>query len=548
MKKIVLPLIVISLISCDVSLAQVTQEQRNRRRALVEDLLKGLIESQTEPQRAAPMPGRNVRPDTFPKNNSGRRNPNSARRPGNGVVIEASADMLTARRDLKSWSRASNDLVRELRNREHESPVLRPYLADAMKTQASINALIIKAELYPTLPPLVNDFGAIDRDWRVLSHRLKQSGALDTECVGLVNSIGEMDTQLCGLFRIEPQLNRQELMRLTTELNANYKHLLQDVYYQTRGTPGGKTVLRRGQELYTVINESSALIPRGSYDSIVAAYKNCNARWREFSGSLRKIPDQRIRRDIQEIETLGGQIHEQLWLPVELDRDYINHLTSTIGQDANRVFDSVSVSQILQCEQPGMVLNSVREFNQTCESFARTVATGRSQRDLGWDFKLFQNQWNKIHDTFHDLRDPQIDQQLDDIDYAMGTLRNIFGEGPVIDHQMMTQIARNLDQLCHQLNDDIHRRVDRRRYDKGFQRNICSQSDSLHELVHDLHRDVVSKRGGTIDRQQLTNIFGQWVALRPLINECKPEDLNTFREIRRQIEPLMVKLQVVFSD
>ena len=548
MKNIFPPLIIACLVFCNVSVGQVSQEQRNRRRALVEDLLKGLIESQAEPQRTAPRPGQNVRPDTFPKNNSGRLDPNMNRRPGNGVVIETSADMLSARRELKNWSKVSNDLVKELRYHEHESPALRPYLADAMKTQASINALVLKAELYPTLPQLINDFGAIDRDWRVLSHRLKQSGALSSECMGLVNSIGNLDTQLCGLFKIEPQLNRQELMRLTTELNANYKHLVQDVYYQTRGKPGGQAILRQGQELYTIINESSALIPRGGYDSIVNAYKNCNVRWREFSGSLRKISDQRIRRDIQEIETLGAQIHEQLWLPVELDRDYINHLTSTIAQDANRVFDSVSINQLLKCEQPGLVLNSVREFNQTCDAFARTVSNGRSQSDLSWDFKLFQDQWDKIHDTFHNLKDPQIDQQLEEIDYAMGTLKNTFGDGPVIDHQMMTQIAANLDQLCHQLNDDIHRRVDRRRYDNGFHRKICAQAESLHDLVHDMHRDVVSKRGRINDGHQLPAIFDHWVALRPMINECKPEDLNSFREIRRQIEPLMVKLQVVFSD
>lgn len=537
-----LVVVISSLAFCNLSEAQVNDSQRAQRRALVEDLLRGLLDSQTQPKGASP----GGQPQYVPGGQSRPRPPRYIPGPG-GIVIAVSPEMKDARKQIRSWQVSCEKLVDELRFHEHESPQLRPLLADAMKIQAAVNALNNKAQLYPTLNPLVNDFGAIDRDWRVLSHRLQQVDGLTPKCRTLVTSIAEMDTQLCSLFGIQPQIDRQELVRLTTELNSHFKHLLQDVYYQMRGKPKGKMIMQQGQELYSRINQSSSLIPRGSYDSIVKAYRDCNTQWRYFSRQLRAVTDQRIRRDIQEIELLGRQIHEQLWLPVEMDRDYVTHLMTSIQQDAALLFDTVSLNQLMTCQQPNAVIRSVKEFQNSCASFTESIASGKSPDKLAWDFKRFEKQWNGVQKPFREFQDNEVNYQLDEINYTMTTLQETFGRGIEIDHQSLVQIAANLDQLCQELSIDIHRRIHRRRYDKRFHDSICDQADTLHDAVHDFHRGIISHRSGGIDRKQLSGVFHHWKALKQMMNKCQPKDQAELLKIRRQIEPLMVKLQLVFA-
>ncbi len=519
-------------------------QRRAQRRALVEDLLKGLIESAVEKPRNDHR--HNARPGQPVPGNPGRPSGRPINRPP--VTIEVSNDMLAARRHLVSWNQSAGKLVTELRHHEYESPQLRPLLADALKLQANIQLLTKKAQIYPTIDPLVADFQLIDRDWRVLSHRLSQTRGLPSECSGFINSISNLDTQLCGVFNIQPQIDRRELQRLSTKLQSDYNHMLQDVYYLARGKQGGRELMLEGKQVQSMIGQASAMIGRGDYDTIVDAYRQCTTAWKKYSRKLLTMRDDRLRHSISDIEATGRMIHEQLWLPVELDREYLASMANGVSQNANQIFNSISMAQLMAGPQPGIALTTAREFQHACANFSNGISSGARIEDLEWDFRLYEAQWNHLHDMYHEFHIPEVDLRLDDIDVTMQTLKQTFGEPPVMDQYALSQLTTNLHALCKQTSKDVHRRITSRKYDNRFHDQICGAADQLSDSARQLHQRVLRKPNSIASRNELNDLFVQWRTLKPLINQCQEQDKLALNQYRSQIEPLMVKLQVVFAD
>lgn len=521
------------------------QDQRARRRALVEDLLRGLIDSQvpdqpdprySQPRQSQPRPGVPRVPQPRPR---------PTVKP---VVVEVTPTMLTARKSFTKWNTACGQLITEIRQHEIESPQLRPLLGDALKVQANIDHLCRKSQIHPNLGPLKKDFQVLDSDWRMLSYRLKASGAMTSKCSGLANSISALDQELCGLFRIEPQINRVEITRLATKMSSDYDHLLHDLYYVCRSHPNGRRVLAKGQELQTLIDQICATVRTGSYETIVGGYRQCMKKWKVFHREILPFADERIRRSVSELEIDGNLLREQLWLPAELDREYLAQLSNTVATDATQVFNSISVAKLMQCKAPGNALSSAREFQHACANFGNSISSGASIEDLKWDFRLFQVQCDEMIHLFQEFEVPKVNNRLEDIQYSMATLKKSFGETPVMSYSQIRQLCANLGALFHRTSRDIRQCVVEPNYQRGFQQKICSAADQCSLSVAQLNQQIVRNPNVVLKQQDLNNMFVQWRTLKPLINQCQEVDKRRLLQMRSQIEPLMVKLQVVYAD
>ncbi|MFK7765706.1 MAG: hypothetical protein AB8B55_00590, partial [Mariniblastus sp.] len=274
----------------------------------------------------------------------------------------------------------------------------------------------------------------------------------------------------------------------------------------------------------------------------------CNKGWRPFSRSLAQFQDERLRFSIQKIEGTGRLIHEQLWLPEIIDREYLSAVTDAVAVDSARVFNSITLAEILKHPQPGFAMNSTREFQTACGNFSRSLKSNATVEDLEWDYRLFAVQWDEMHHLLHDLKNPRVDRQLEDIETTMRTLGDTFGVAPVIDHGMMRQLSANLDALCRQTSLAIHQRITPRRYEDAFHDEICSAGDQLATSVNLFHQNVLRQPNSITTGQDLSDLFLQWRRLKPMMTKCQPEDRVAFSQYRSQIEPLMVKLQVIFAD
>ncbi len=510
------------------------QDPRANRRAFVEDLLRGLIESQVPNNQNVPPNGRGVRI------------PNGQRveRP----VIEVSPKMRSVRENLNAMGLQYDTLIGELQIMESRSPYFRPLMADALQVRAEVDSLSRKADIYPRVDTLVPDYQRIDRDYRVLTHRLRQTNHLTPPATQCLDRIAKIDTKLCSLFGIEPQIDRRELLRLTTALRSDFQHMLQDIYYESSTRRELVPVLEDGKRLYANINQATGLISSAPYPTIVASFKGCHQQWRRFNRQLYPFVDERLLRDVQQIESHGAQIRDQLYLETEIDREYIAFLASAVNNGATDVLGLVTVNHLLQCDNPTLVLSNAREFCEMGEALKSNIVSGQSIDDLAWDYRLFDVQWSTMHDQLANLKDAAINQRLSDINYTVSTLRQTFGEGPAMSVDQMTQMTARLDQLTYQLDREIDRLMAAGGYSGGFARGIRKDAHQLHESVHDLQANLAAGQSVHAVSGQVRQVYRAWDKTTARMAKLNDRDQRNLSLFRRQIEPSMVKLKLVFED
>ena len=514
--------------------AQVTPQQRDRRRAFVNDLLKTLIESQMErdPVPTQPTPP-GLRP-AFPKQG----NPGQQRLP-QGLVA--------ARTKIAGWERESVQFVDMLRQEERRVPRVRPYLADALAVSAQLKSLGASANRANSLDPLADPFRRLDAKWRLLSHQLAQVNGLRPECISCMQRMSAFDSDLCGIFRVEPQFNRRELSRYCTQMASRFQHLMQDLRYDMAGEPEFRSIIADCQRLFVRLQESGRLIDRGSYESIVSVYQQSVNEWRELKYKLVACPHGRIQRDVHAIESIGSHIAELLWLPKEIDRRYLGMVIASMQRDANFAFQQVSLADILQSRTPGIVLASARDFSRQCQKLSIRLESNAPMDAMLWEYKQFSNQWQSLQQHLVSFGGPEIGRTVRQVDAGFQVLQGVFGDGPLIDRYTMNEICSELDQLTYRLYEEVQRRT-RSGYDPRFQSEVCELSGSFRDCMHSMHDHAVQNRRHDANAiEDVALAVDLWTRLKPLLNQFRPADQRLVRELRGRIEPLMVKLQVIFA-
>ena len=531
----------ISAIALFILFGSTAQAQNPQRRELLQGLLQGLIESQIE-QAKQPSRQQPYRPDP------GQRAPYvQPRRPGNAgrpVKIEVSPKMVAARRTLEQWGKASGNLVIELQRHEQALPQLRPILADSMRFQAAVGGFCRRAELSPTLGPLKNDFAALDRDWRIINNRLQATRGLPAACKGYITTINDLDKQLCDSFQLEPQVNRRELNRLAAMMNNDFDHLLRGLYFNR--SPKGKQLVVEGQKLQANIGQAAALVSHGSYGELVNAYKACFKDWRKFSRRVLALRDERLKFSIQHIEDNGRLIQEQLFLPVELDRGYLAAVTADLTIDSNQLFQKISMADLLAQKNPQAILNRGRAFTHACAKLNQEIQGNVPEEQLAWSYLAFAKSWDAVEGDLRACKNPAVDQRLDNISLTMSSLGEVLGSHATLSHVELVHLFEELDGICRQAAFDAHQYIDQTRYTPAFQQQICGAFDDLQRQVYAVHRESL-RPTYKVKPQTLKPIFQQWETLKPMVNQCKGADKARFTNYRQSLEPMLVKLQILYG-
>ena len=533
-----------------VASAQISDQARRQRREFVGGLLKTLIESQVEGQdfRSPPpgpfQPGRvdpRVDPRKDPRVNPPRR-PVPIRQP-----VAGSREMQQFRTHLNSFGQQCDGLVLALQSSQYDTRSARVLLADVMHVKAQCDALIRQAAYVAEPAKIVPAYQTFDQNWRVVTHRARQLPGIGTTCTKHIDQMYSVGTEICTCLGIDPSINRVKLLQSMSATKLSLQHLLQDLHYDNRDNPRVRPVIEQGQELYSQIGHGAQLVQREPYDVLVTAYKQNTKEWRRFARKLRPFKTERVRQGIQDIEELGRAIHQQLWLPIELDFEDILGITREIEADSNRLFASITLEDLMGCPNPGLVINSAREFQSNCGTFANSL--DQRLESWIWDYQLFNVQWQTLRRLCEPIQVPRVVRRIKEIDDAMDGLNQMLGQGPAVTHHDLIDLYSQLDGSFTDLDLTIRRNIaNDRNYDRVLRQDMVNRSRLLHDSVHRCQQALL--RGGSQSdlNDEFASILSEWTLLKQQSSNCNEQHRKAFAKYRREIEPVMVKLQVVFTN
>ena len=526
-------LLVLFVCTCclDVATAQVTDQRRAKRRTFVEGLLRGLLESQLEQaeqpgqRRAYPQP--QVQP--IPAARVQGKRPTPVANGGNIVVV---------RQGLRDWSDQCDILIDDLRQLELTTPTVRPLLADALQLRVNIDLLGRQAAKVPHERYLTQDFLPVDRQWRLLNYHLQSMPVVVQQFRQCVDQCNSYDQQLCDAFGVGPQFDDQQVLQLASQMSTNLNHLAQNIRYEVREEPASSNMIRQCQALHSIVQQSPSVIRRRDYDGVISLYKGALGQWQKLSRQISQCPSQRLRHDVQDIESIGRQLQEQLYIPYQLDREYLAGLSSNVGVSSGNVFRQISLQDLLAMENPAAILTSAKAFQKQCDRFSGSIRGDTAPDQLATEFAVFESNWSGMFNQCSTLTNPALKLELDEINYSMQTLHEAFGSQPLLDHGSMLRVAADLEFLSHEMENLASAAPSR----------VARPIMNFHKRCFEFNERTVAERLYEPKPAQLNKMFTSWGQLKEALVNYNGANAASLNAYRRQIEPLMVKMQVVYQQ
>ena len=539
------------------AIAQPPASVRSRRRSMVEGLLRTLIESQVEEEVAHGRrhghkqgPAKAGQPRVVIENGA----LNTGRRPGAVRVVECSREMTVARKQLSQMNQACGTLVQELAVEQQYLPQVKPLLADCLSIQAASQVLVQRAQAYPDVKVIRDDCRRLDRKWRVLAHRLKRVRNLNNRCQEQIQIVDNCGTQLCSACDYQPQFDRNQVIKLSNSLAGDMRHLMQDVYHEVNVIPEGPQILQDCKSLYSRVNQSQALARTGSYEEIVDRYQNCHRDWRQLSLRLAKCKSDRIVHHVHEIEQVGQQFQEQLWIPVEVDMQFIQNLMLSIDADVHGAFANISLDEFLGAQPLCQAATACLEFRESAHGLAECFGNNPTLEDLQWDFRSLDVQWSEIQQLCRQFSSPQMQHHLDGVESAMASAREYLGDIPLITQPQLVEVVGDMNQLCHDMHHQVKEIVVAPGYDQRIARDVRGSCQELEVAIQQLHQSAITDCGRSHlqARDKAERVLRLWGGVKKsvkktLAGRCTDRQRQETLAIRNQLEPLMIKLQVVYD-
>jgi len=494
---------------------------------ILEGLLKSLIESKLKKNRPPRVP-----------------------RPGGQPVPPVnSQEIREARAQLRAFSSESSKLVAALRREERSTPQVRGLLADAMRLNADASVLQQRAEQSYRFNDIREDYRQLDQSWRVLSHRIRQAPDIGRPCITAVSRVSAIDTKLCSLFDIEPQLNRTELTRLGALFVASFRRLQDDVRFDLLRHPQRDVLVRDGHALSLKINQTDALFRYGVHADIVRAFQSCQRDWQTYTARLRTTRSERIHRDIIEIEEIGRSIAELLWLDNTVNKGYLLQLSRSIETETDQLLNHITLDRMFALRDPARLVTTAREFDTACHEFTHTIEQTDDIDQLAWDFRSYEVQWREFSREVRGIETPEMQQMRSALERNISLLKQSLHLQPEFDHRAVEQMAASLDDLCSQLEILGQRHIVKNgAYPQQFRIHFAEEIEHLHDDAHHLHDDLSEYADEHHVQKLAMSLIRHWNDIKSDISQCRQQEKQVLYPVISRIEPLMLNLQVVFGE
>lgn len=492
-------------------------DEKSRR--VVNGILRILIESETRDRRpVAPPPTR---------------------------VVKGTAELTRLRPILTGYQKESAGLYGLLQTESQRHAPTRALLPDALRFRSQSDALARRSLTITDHRQLRDDAAALDRDWRVLSYRLRQVPGLGQPCRDCIGRLDKSGTQLCDILQFEPQIDRRSLVRQSDALVIYLRGLIEDLEFELARTRGkSQLIVAAGETHQSAVDFSEAVSDGASYQKLVISYQRFLKVWVPFSRAACRIESRFIERGVLRIQQVDQSIHELLWLARQLDRDLLLQLTAGIGIEVDRIFNTVTLAMLVQLPSPEDVPNSASEFYGVCANFADYVKDQESREDLIDAYEYLPAAWVSFSRHFRSVDHPTIRRSLAEIETRLVALREPLGISGGFNLATARRHAASIQHLAEHLSDDIDEWLAAGQYDRDRR-----ELETLGTVFMHSSRKLNAALAGTPHLPTIQKLCDQcvadWSQFHGRVEKCNAPDRDHLEQIEIRITASLVELEAM---
>lgn len=419
-------------------------------------------------------------------------------------------------------------------------------MGDALTVQARSDALARRSRTVRDHRLLTNDSLQLDRDWRVLSYRLRQLPGLSGPCRDCVGRLDGFANQLCTVLKIEPQIDRRLLVRQSDALVIYLRGLIDDLGYELRRDRNREKLIIAAGQVQQAAASFAELAHNGApYQKLVASYQYFLKLWSPFARTVCNIESHFIERSTLRIQEADQAIHELLWLPRGLDRGLLIQLTAGISTEVDRIFSTVTLAMLIQLPGYDDIPGNASEFYGVCANFADCVERQESREDLIDAYEYLPAAWVAFSRHFRSVDHVAIRRSLAEIETRMVALREPLGIPGGFDLAEARRHSASIQHLAEHLSDDLEEWLaSTGQYDQD-RRDL----EKLGTVFMHSSRKLNAALAGTPHlptlRQLCDQAIADWSLFHNRVVKCDAPDRDHLEQIEIRITAALIELEAM---
>ena len=455
--------------------------------------------------------------------------------------------VMTASRSYAEFAEDAGRLVRRLRSESRTIPGVSSQLDDVLTLETRARLMSQKFSRPQKEDFILDNIRALDRDWRTTAHRLERIRGLSDDCRRMVTSLNNLNQRTCGLFQLQPQLDRRALVRLVDSLAAELHHLERDVEYEVRSQSQVRrlvTRIRRAEAKIRLLSDSIA--DGDAAEIVVETFRQFLGEWKSLSQQLVAFHDRHIDRTIEQVRQINRQVQEHLRMSVGVDREHVQALAAGTREHVNELGDAYSLSMLWAMPNPEVVVKAARQLVIESQHLCEEVESDRTDEHLVEHWGRLEQAWRTFEQHSQAVGSTRIRTLRRQISGNLEALRQTLGVQLMFDRSLVVRAVAELEGIAEQAQ--LHIAHWQRRPGARFDAGLIRASDGLIQDIHHLHEAAA----GSASRAELTlacqQLAQKWGQLRPLLMACRTIDQRALRRIADDGTEKLIHLQTLLEQ
>ncbi|MFK7820202.1 MAG: hypothetical protein AB8G99_15885, partial [Planctomycetaceae bacterium] len=447
---------------------------------------------------------------------------------------------------LDRFAAGANRLYQQIDVESQYSPRLRSVLADTLKVRARATLLAQDAKTTRDLNNIAIGVRELDSDWRLLSHNIRRLPTPPRTVTELVAALDRTNVEIEKTFKIEPQIDRRELLTQVMAMSADFDNLIDDITLEMGTTVEARELVRGVRSIRTQSQYAADLIAeRGTYQRIVEAYQRAETDWKPIAERLTRVRNRYIDRSVRRIVSAGNSLKELLWLENNADISELIATANAMRANVDEFFKRTPLLLIVKLQDPEFALRAANHFYDACDVYTEQVQGSADIDTLMEVFKDLEVTGQDFMQTFAPLPSRQGQLVLADISRDLRSLQEMASShygGDGFNMIAATDVAAELETLADHIDYDLRAWL-RNRTDANT-RAALALSARFKTETSELYQSIVSRRPREEIRRQTANAYEDWRKISQILRRVPEEDRDHMASISAKLTNAFLDLML----
>lgn len=445
---------------------------------------------------------------------------------------------------IRTFGDSLSQLTYALNDQMGQIPGLRQAYTEALRLSGTAVGLQKRTENYGFDGSILSDLQQLDADWRELAYRLNNLPGLSGDSQDLIATINDADQRLRQAIRIQPQLDRRQLLLKSAGLVSDLENLQDDVASELGNGSDSQMYRRTISRLRQSVLNLVSIIRDEASDTglIVEEYKQFESLWSPLVAKLRAEDDRYIERSVRRVSASANEIHQMLLLPQKVDQSQFVYLAKSLKKDIDEFFERTPLILVMSLPRAKQALPVADQFYSACNHFVEVATRSQDLREIADAYQKLEMANRSFNEVFADVDSDRAAAVLNHMAQTIRALRSSLQiPHDDFDFQTASDLAASIQNFTEQIEFVAKRWLDQDR--QAFAGDCLQAVADMTDRAERLHDDLLAGKPVSELRAEMSALYENWRQVYAFLVKCHTEDRQNLGRLSANLTPAMIDLR-----